>query len=201
MVVNLVQFGVARLSGRKDGHPNRPATPINFRTTIIGDSVMKKIQLGNNRGVALIDDEDFALVSQHKWYLLDQGNRRYAIAHTKKVGNCSTIRMHRLIMGFPENVCVDHANHDTLDNRKQNLRVCTHAQNMRNRKMGKNNTSGYKGVSRHTPARKWMAHIRMNRKLIHLGLFKSEKDAARAYDKKAKELHGKFAYLNFPERA
>ena len=92
----------------------------------------------------------------------------------------------------------DHINGDGLDNRKQNLRTCTHTENMRNRGKSKNNTSGFKGVSWHKRGKTWDAKIAHNKKLMHIGSFKDKEVAAKAYDRKAIELHGKFAKLNFP---
>ena len=94
---------------------------------------------------------------------------------------------------------VDHINGNPLDNRKSNLRICTNAENQRNRGVNKNNTSGYKGVCWAKQNKKWKARIKHNGKLIHLGYYKDKEEAARAYDKKAKELHGEYAYLNFPD--
>lgn len=103
--------------------------------------------------------------------------------------------MHRLIMNTPEGMLVDHINHDCLDNRKSNLRICTHAENARNKRpvIG---TSKYKGVYWDKTNKKWEAHIRKGKDVKYLGQFKCEKKAALAYNEKAKELFGEFAYLN-----
>ena len=101
-------------------------------------------------------------------------------------------------MVTPKGMATDHINGDGLDNRKQNLRICTHAENLRNRRLGKNNTSGYKGVSWHKLHKLWYAHISHNKKLMSLGYFKDKEEAAKAYDRKAIELFGEFAKLNFP---
>jgi len=91
----------------------------------------------------------------------------------------------------------DHKNKDGLDNRKSNLRTCCKSQNMSNRKIQLNNTSGYKGVYWHKYARKWMASIKVNKKPIYLGLFVDPIEAALAYDKNAVEKFGEFADTNF----
>lgn len=92
---------------------------------------------------------------------------------------------------------VDHINGDTLDNRRSNLRLCTVSGNNHNRMKSKNNTSGYKGVSWLKQNQKWRAYIKVNSKDKHLGCYLDKEDAARAYDKAAKEYFGEFARLNF----
>jgi len=105
--------------------------------------------------------------------------------------------MHRLIMDAPDGTDVDHRNMDRVDNRRSNLRLATRAENLRNQGLSRNNTSGFKGVSRLDG--KWRAEIRVKWKLIYLGLFDDKVEAARAYDTAAKEHFGEFARLNFPE--
>lgn len=90
---------------------------------------------------------------------------------------------------------VDHINHDKLDNRKSNLRIVTQQQNLMNRKVFKNNKTGFKGVSVY--GEKYRASIRKNGKREYLGFFKNPIDAAKAYDKRAIELFGEYAVLNF----
>lgn len=103
--------------------------------------------------------------------------------------------MHRLIMNTPKGIEVDHINHNGLDNRKTNLRNCRRNDNKKNRvAWGK---SKYVGVC-HLDNNKFLAHIRINGRLKHLGIFLNEEDAARAYDKAAKEYHGEFANFNYP---
>lgn len=96
---------------------------------------------------------------------------------------------------FPENV-IDHINRVTGDNSLKNLRACTRSENMRNTGKRCSNTSGFKGVHWSKCANKWQAKIGCRGKTLHLGLFHHKKDAAIAYDKKALELHGEFAYQN-----
>jgi hypothetical protein len=94
---------------------------------------------------------------------------------------------------------IDHANGDTLDNRKVNLRICTRADNKRNRGIPSNNTLGYKGVALTKSKKRYMARIGSGRgKHMYLGTYDTIEEAARAYDAKAKELFGEYAYLNFP---
>jgi hypothetical protein len=90
----------------------------------------------------------------------------------------------------------DHINGDSLDNRKGNLRTCTMEQNKRNRRTGKNNTSGYKGVQWCKRSKKWKAGIMVNRKAIHIGLYQTKEAAAKMYNEAAIKHHGQFAKLN-----
>lgn len=103
--------------------------------------------------------------------------------------------LHRLIMGEPEGLEVDHRNGDGLDNRRQNLRVATHAQNLANQRLSAANTSGFKGVSfdRTRPNKPWAAYIKHGGRKLFLGRHETREAAAAAYDAKARELFGEFA--------
>lgn len=135
------------------------------------------------------------MIKQFTWF---QGKNKYATTHY----NNKSITMHRLIMGFP-NKDVDHINkHNTLDtiteldNRKCNLRICTHAENMRNKKKPKNNTSGHKGVTYSKRNNKWIAQIRYNNKSFYIGSYKNIEQAVKARHQKELELYGDFACLD-----
>ncbi|MBA7605706.1 hypothetical protein ES703_12840 [subsurface metagenome] len=145
---------------------------------------------------AIVDAEDYGRLNQDKWYAGKCKNTYYA----GRVEGGKTIKMHREIMRAPKGVLVDHINHNGLDNRKSNLRLCTNAQNCYNQQACATGTSKYKGVSWHKSRSKWSARIRCDRKLYNLGEFDNEMEAAMAYDDKAVELFGEFAYPNFPER-
>lgn len=102
--------------------------------------------------------------------------------------------MHRLILGVTDSgINVDHCNGIRHDNQRHNLRACTKAQNSWNRPAQQNNTSGYKGVSRHANTGKWQATIGYNGARLHLGLFDSAEAAHAAYCAKAREVHGEYA--------
>lgn len=148
---------------------------------------MKYIELKHGQQ-AIVDDEDFELLYKDKWRF----NNRY-------IYNSRREPMHRLIINAPRGSEVDHINGNSLDNRKVNLRVCDRSQNLANRGKFKNNKSGYKGVCWNKNSKKWMAQIQFKKKLTRLGDFTDILEAAKAYDKKAKELHGEFANLNFKE--
>ena len=105
--------------------------------------------------------------------------------------------MHRFIMDAPKNCCVDHINHNTLDNRKSNLRIVTHKQNLYNyTKTAKKTSSIYKGVYLHKQSKKWCAQIKVNGNHLSLGLYDSEIKAAVAYNMAARYYFGKYAKLN-----
>ena len=115
-----------------------------------------------------------------------------------RVSGNKTIRMSRLILDCNSKELADHENHDTLDNRRANLRKATKRQNTFNQRKARDNTSGFKGVT-------WrkglaVARIRGNGKLLHIGSFLTAEEAARAYDEAAIRYHGEFAFLNFPKR-
>lgn len=105
--------------------------------------------------------------------------------------------MHREIMQTPMELQTDHINGNKLDNRKENLRICTCSENQHNKKIYKNNLSGYKGVYFDKANNCWRALIRINGKKIYLGTFYASKDAAKAYDIAAKKYFGEFAVFNF----
>jgi hypothetical protein len=99
-------------------------------------------------------------------------------------------------MNPSEGMFVDHINRKQLDNRRENLRLCSKADNLRNSGKQKNNKSGYIGVSYHKKAKKWQVTIGYKGKYNYLGIFNNRKEAAKVYNDKAKELLGKFAVLN-----
>lgn len=146
---------------------------------------------------AIVDAADYDWLSQWKWFALKSGNTWYAAPHSSETGK--KIFMHRLITGAPAHLCVDHINRNGLNNTQKNIRQCTHAQNMRNKGPRRNSTSRYKGVSWNTANKRFVAAITCDGKTYNLGSFKDQIEAAKAYDKKAKQIFKEFAYLNFPE--
>ena len=148
---------------------------------------MRKLKLTQGK-VALVDDEDYERLSQYKWYAVWDGHHWRA---------ATTLQMARVVMGNPEGMVVDHKNRNGLDNQKANLRICTQSENCRNafKRRGKA-SSRFRGVNLYRPTGRWMARVGIHGKRIFLGYFDTEIEAARAYNKAAKEHHGGFACLN-----
>ena len=146
---------------------------------------------------ALVDDRDFASVSRFKWYVTSHGYARTGVHMGYLGGKKKMVYMylHRLILRPPEGMDIDHRNHNTLDCRRANMRICTRSQNMQNQITTKG-TSKYKGVCWIKREAKWSAGIKLNARSIHIGLFDDEIEAARSYDAAARELFGEFARTN-----
>lgn len=153
---------------------------------------MKEIKLTQGK-VALVDDEDYEYLSQWSWVAIKNRNTFYAQRGWRPI-----IKMHRFIMNPPNDMQIDHIDHNGLNNQKINLRVCTSAQNKMNRRPS--GESKYLGVTREGKSNKWSATISHNNQYIHLGAFKTQEEAAIAYDSAAKIYHGEFANLNFKDK-
>ena len=154
----------------------------------------KQIPLTQGK-VALVDDDMYSYFMQWNYFYR---NGYAAREITAQSGKRITIYMHREVMNAPDGMKVDHRNTGkTLDNRRENLRICTHAQNLQNTKKHRDNASGYKGVHLNKHAKKWQASVMSGGSRHYLGLFDDPKAAARAYDAKARELFGEFARTNF----
>lgn len=145
---------------------------------------------------ALIDLEDYDRACLHKWTAVYIHDRWYV---ESKINGQKTY-LHRFLMNAVKGEEIDHINNDGLDNRRSiNLRRASHAANQANQKISKANTSGYKGVGWKTDKCKWRAKIKVNQVSLHLGYFDNKEDAARAYDRAARQYFGAFAHCNFPE--
>ena len=151
----------------------------------------------------MVDAEDFDRVNEFKWQYLKVGTgyaqRKQHIGYKDGKQIQKIILMHRFIMGVEDSkVHVDHINHDTLDNRKSNLRLCTNSENSRNKIVRKGGSSKYKGVwkERGNLVRPFRSGIVLNQKRINLGRFAIEREAAIAYNKAALHYFGEFALLN-----
>lgn len=126
-----------------------------------------------------------------------KGRKDYIYCYPTINGRKTTTNVSRVIMGAIGRVQVDHINGDGLDNRKSNLRICNASQNVANKGKIKSNTSGYKGVFYVKGRRKnWVSQIGKDMKLIRIGYFGTKEEAAKAYNDKALELFGEFAFLN-----
>lgn len=148
-----------------------------------------------------VDPEDRHTLDERAWGICMFRGKLYVVGGDWINGRMVQRRFHRVIMSAPSGMQVDHINGNTLDNRRCNLRICTSAENGRNRKPRKGGSSGYKGVCWNKPAQKWQARIMVGGKSISLGYFDDEVEAARAYDAAACEFHGDFARLNFQASA
>ncbi len=150
------------------------------------------------RKVALVDAIDYERVSRYRWCVSRVGHQWYAQRRYRG----TTIRMHQFIMNPPKGMIVDHANGNGLDNRRDNLRLCTKLENAWNKKRRKEEgaSSEYTGVYRDKrhPGRCY-AKIMCDGKITRLGTFATDLEAARARDRKALELFGPYAWLNLPE--
>jgi len=168
----------------KRGEPNR----------CIFDGDTCKIELcdkkGNVRDYTIIDVEDYEKVKNFRWSINKKGYVR-----SSKRGD-TRFMLHCLILKLPCNKYPDHIDQNPLNNRKLNLRVCTHQQNCFNQGLSSQNTSGFKGVSRDNLCKKWKAQIRINNELKYLGNFEKKVDAAIAYNVAATKYCGEFAHLN-----
>lgn len=152
---------------------------------------MKTIQL--TLGLeALVDDEDYPLLSRHQWHA-QKGTLNRTCYAVSKMGR-KQVAMHELVMGGRAGMVVHHVDHNGLNNQKYNLQHCSHCENNRHRAVPKNNQSGFKGV--HKYSKRWRAVIQHQRAKYFLGDFNNPVDAAKAYDLKALELYGAFALTN-----
>jgi hypothetical protein len=157
------------------------------------------IPLINSDEVTLVDVEDAEVVAPYRWRV----NATGYVVTTRRVSRDglgpNSIYLHRLIMGEPRGLEVDHISRDRLDNRRRNLRPATRGQNASNTPANRTSVSGYRGVVWHgRGAKKWTARVQAEGRVYYLGYFNTAEEAARARDQKAQELHGDFVYLNFP---
>jgi hypothetical protein len=181
-----------------------------------GDKKVKELLLETlSHGTCIVkfDAEDWDTIKWYRWgisFSKAYHDHLYATAFGVLDGDPRHIRLHRLIMDPPAGKVVDHISGKTLDNRRSNLRICSHSENARNRRR---TTTGaeipFKGVKRNKghadkaldgkPLNPYAAQINVNNKREHLGIFATPEEAALVYDQRAKELHGDFAKLNFPD--
>lgn len=138
-----------------------------------------------------IDEDDFDLIKNYYWYL---DNRNYICT---KINN-KVMRLQNIILFHDDKYVVDHIDGNTYNNRRQNLRICTQEENTRNRTVGKNNTSGIKGVVWNKILSKWEARINYKNKRIRIGVFGKFKDAVNARIEAEQKYFGEYSYLNRP---
>ena len=161
---------------------------------------MKLIKLTQGQ-VAMVDDADYEWLNQYKWYAhkRSSGNGYDVIRKVRIEGKQRMLYMARYILDldFGNPLEADHKNHRTLDNSRDNLRACTHQENVCNKKLLVGTMSQFKGVSRSKGNKKWRVRIGINNTVKCLGYFDSEIQAAKVYDKAAKVVHGDYACFNF----
>jgi hypothetical protein len=148
------------------------------------------------RQEVLVDAGDYEWLTQWHWHAWwNTHAKRFYAARNELLpdGKKTTIYMHREITNAPKGLHVDHEDHDSLNNRRYNLRLATCSQNSCNRGVPENNTSGFKGVNWSVRDKAWRAHIKINKKNRALGTFLTAEAAHEAYKKAAVELHGEFA--------
>jgi len=151
---------------------------------------------------AIVDAEDYEKLSKYKWHArVDEGRRTVYAArnvsyHKNGRRHNRAILMHREIMNPPEGMVVDHINGNGINNRRCNMRVCTQFENTHNNRPRKDGKSRFIGVDPHRD--KWRARVCYKGRKHHVGLFDDQVEAAKARDRKALELFGEFARLNFP---
>ncbi len=196
MVCYAVQYNLLKPSGGKSGsRPNCVATPVGF---FLGDVPMKRIPLSQGQ-FAIVDDKDYDRLNRHRWYARKASYGGFFAVTTITLNKIAVkMYMHREIMGLAkgDRRVIDHLDHNTLDNRRANLRICTQAQNLCNRGPDAHTSSQYKGVSWNKECKKWDVRISVQGKQICFGLFEDETYAARVYNTAAQKYHGKYARLN-----
>ena len=156
---------------------------------------MHKIRLNDGYSV-IVDDRDYQAVVQHRWFVVKREHLAYAAAAINQNGKQKFVYMHRYILNTLPGLHIDHRNRNGLDNRRRNLRVCTVAENIRNQRVSKCNTSGFKGVSWAVHTKRWRSTINKDGRQTHIGYFNDPISAAIAYNTAALRLHGAFALLN-----
>lgn len=166
---------------------------------------MKEIELTQGK-VAIVDDRDFELLSAYKWTAHDKNRKTFyavrLVYPNGKYGAAVSIKMHRLILGVNDpDVWVDHIDGNGLNNTRENLRVCTRAENQQNRGANRNNKSGFKGVIACKRSGKWIAKIMANRKSTHIGRFDTPEEAHAAYVRAAESLHWGFNHFKTQVRS
>lgn len=157
---------------------------------------MKRISLTKGQ-FALVDDNDFEELNKHKWRAsFNKGVNSFYVIRTiiNSKGTETTEFMHRFLTRVSCGFHIDHINHNTLDNRKQNLRIVTHSQNAMNRRIRCDNKSGVTGVNWHKRDCVWIATININKKLKYLGGFKNKKDAIKSRKNAEIKHYDEYAY-------
>lgn len=166
------------------------------------ETVKKIVKRRGIEYIVLISKQDEELFDSRKWFIRSESGYPYILYKDGGRKHQKRHYFHRLVLGAKEGEWVDHKNQNTLDNRRENIRLCTHGQNMMNRgkcihKRTSQIQTQYRGV--YCCEGRWRAEIRANKKRYYLGYYKTDKDAAMAYNNAAIKLHGEYARLNLVE--
>lgn len=178
-------------AGRQYNKPN----PVEHRpdgTTVI------TLDYKGQQLACIIDTADFLLVSMHSWSAAKDRKTFYAVRTLRINGKPTRIYMHSLILPPPSGLTVNHKDRNGLNNRRSNLRHATHRQQQEYQRLAGRK---YRGIHFVSELKRWRAMIRINGKNTYLGVFETPEEAARAFDTAARQHHGEFAALNFPEEA
>ena len=179
------------MSVMEDSTCTKDMRPNQFEFSNDGSNVIGRTRKGE---VFLFDRSDWDIVKKHTWYISKRG---YVTTNIKRVPT----PMHKILLGKIEGRDTDHISRDKLDNRRSNLRICTHQENSFNQPLRSTNTTGYIGVSFVKAAKKFEAYVHFNGRKHYFGLYDHSRDAAVARDNGAKLLFGEFANLNFSSQA
>ncbi len=143
----------------------------------------------------VVDADDLPRLAEHPWCTSKHSGRLYARS-SRQIGG-RYIFLHRFLTDAPDGMHVDHINGDELDNRRANLRICTHKENLRNRRRVKGSRSPFIGV--HLVKGRYESRLKVDDVNLYFGRFDTAEEAARVRDEAARKYHGEFAHLNFPE--
>lgn len=148
-----------------------------------------------------VDDADYAWLSQWSWYA-SIGHTGLVYAKRRKRNyqfqSSWIVSMQNEILGLDRRAIADHEDNDTLNNQRVNLRPCSQSMNLANKRLGSNNTSGFKGISLDKRVGRWAAYVTSQGKRTFLGMHDQAIEAARTYDRHAIKAFGEFALTNFP---
>ena len=186
----------------KHGHTRSCGCLNNEKRSLLGKNSKKynKYNLNGEYGIGwtsntneefYFDLEDYDKIKDYCWFL---DNRGYILTNTFGSKNQKMIQMHRLLMNYPKNKDVDHINHNTKDNRKSNLRICSHCDNQKNMKLCSDNTSGVTGVSWDKSKNNWIAYIQSNNKSIYIGRYSDFDEAVKMRKEAEKIYFGEYSY-------
>jgi len=176
------------------------ALPVLLYRYIRFGKIYRRIYLGEGK-LTILNSADYYRLKKFKWHVFACKGKFYA-ERFALIKNTWTKRifMHRQIMKAPKGKLVDHRNGDSLDNRRENLRLATWMQNRQNRRKTKSKTSSkYRGLGLSRNRKKWIMRLKHKGKIVATGRFDNEIDAAKAYDEAARKYFGQFARLNFPD--